>query len=57
MGKWEEGGAEGRWVEAGAVEQREGGEVGGEWCRERWVVQSDKGEAVGHVILLFQPPN
>ena len=54
--QWKEGGAEGGWVEGVAVGSRESGEGRGQWCSKRRVVQWEKGEAVGHVVM-FHPPN
>ena len=54
--QWEDGAGTGRvrqWEEGG---QRESVWRVGQWCRER-VSQCEEGEAVGHVVILFHPPN
>ena len=62
-GQCEEGVSSGKgwpvrgWVSGRRVGQRGSGTVGGEWGSERRVVQMEEGVAMGHVILLFHPPN
>ena len=44
-------------MEGGSRVQRQGRPVRGEWCNETRMVQWEKGEAVGYVVILFHPPN
>ena len=60
QGQWDEGAGSrmvNQCVNGGAVEQREGGAMWGEWYSEIRVGWWREGEAVGHVmILLFHSP-